>query len=127
MARNLAAANCLIASFFLEAISFGGILLLILYMMRQSGSLNNALPIMLICFCWLSSYACLQQIYSSFNQLIVVSPAVDELYNDLKNLKLKKLVHNENVLSIDKSISLKNVHYNYPNSSRTALKMSVLI
>ena len=125
VARNLASAASIaqLPRFFLEAISFGGILLLILYMMRQSGSLNNALPIIsLYVFAGYRLMPALQQIYSSFSQLIVVSPAVDELYSDLKNLKLKKLVQNKNNLSIEKSISLKNVYYNYPNSSRTALK-----
>ena len=125
VARNLASAASIaqLPRFFLEAISFGGILLLILYMMGQSGSLNNALPIIsLYVFAGYRLMPALQQIYSSFSQLIVVSPAVEELYNDLKNLKLKKIVQNKNILSIEKSITLKNVYYSYPNSSITALK-----
>ena len=125
VARNLASAASIaqLPRFFLEAISFGGILLLILYMMRQSGSFNNALPIIsLYVFAGYRLMPALQQIYSSFSQLIVVQPAVDELYNDLKNLKSPKLVQNQNIFFTEKSISLKNVYYNYPNSSRAAIK-----
>ena len=125
VARNLASAASIaqLPRFFLEAISFGGILLLILYMMRQSGSFNNALPIIsLYVFAGYRLMPALQQIYSSFSQLIVVQPAVDELYDDLKNLKSPKLVQNQNIFFTEKSISLKNVYYNYPNSSRAAIK-----
>ena len=41
--------------YFLEAISFGGILLVILYFIIKTGSFDNALPSYnFICFCWLS-------------------------------------------------------------------------
>ena len=40
----------------------------------------------------------------------------------IKNLK--PIIQNEtkDLIKLDKDISLKNIHYNYPNSSRTALK-----
>lgn len=125
MAQKIASAASIaqLPRFFLEAISFGGILLLILYMMRQSGSLNNALPIIsLYVFAGYRLMPALQQIYSSCSQLIAIGPALDELYKDINNLKPIKLVQNKNILSPNRTIVLKNIHYNYPNSSRTALK-----
>ena len=92
-------------------------------MMEESSSLNSVLPIIsLYVLLAISLMPALQQIYSSFSQLIVVRPSVDELYNDLKNLKPAKYNNNHDILSLYETISLKNIHYNYPNSSRTALK-----
>ncbi len=125
VARNLASAASIsqLPRFFLEAIAFGGILLLILFMMGKSGSLNTVLPIIsLYVFAGYRLMPAIQQIYSSFSQLIVVKPSLDELYNDLKNLKPTKLTDNQEILPFYKKITLKNIHYNYPNSLRTALK-----
>ena len=81
----------LLPRFFLEAISFGGILLLILYMMKQSGSLHNALPLIsLYVFAGYRLMPALKQIYSSCSQLITISTARNELHKDLKNLKQTK-------------------------------------
>jgi ABC-type multidrug transport system fused ATPase/permease subunit len=63
-----------------------------------------------------------QQIYYSLTNLSFVGSSIDKIYDDLKNLK--PLYENQDlgVLSFSKTIVLKNVHYNYPNTSRTALK-----
>ncbi len=109
--------------FILEAIAFGGILLIILYMMAQSGSFNNAIPIVsLYVFAGYRLMPALQQIYSSFTKLSFVGPSLDKLYYDLKNLKPSNVNQNKEIISYKKTISLKNIDYNYPNSSRTALK-----
>ena len=74
--------------FILEAIAFGGILLIILYIITQTGSFNNALPIIsLYVFAGYRLMPALQQIYGSFTQLTFVGPSLNKLYNDLKNLK----------------------------------------
>ena len=109
--------------FALEAIGFGGIMLLILYLMRQTGSLANALPIVsLYVFAGYRLMPAFQQIYTSFTSLAFIKPSLDKLYDDLKNLKKLNLNENQSVLSFNKSINLKNVYYNYPNASRTVLK-----
>ena len=109
--------------FILEAIAFGGILLIILYSMVQSGSLNNSLPIIsLYVFAGYRLMPALQQIYSSFTQLTFILPSIDKLHSDLKNFKPHIKNQNENVLTFNKEISLNKIYYNYPNTSRTALK-----
>jgi ABC-type multidrug transport system fused ATPase/permease subunit len=109
--------------FALEAIGFGGIMLLILYLMRQTGSLANVLPIVsLYVFAGYRLMPAFQQIYTSFTSLAFIKPSLDKLYDDLKNLKKLNLNENQSVLSFNKSINLKNVYYNYPNASRTVLK-----
>ena len=109
--------------FILEAIAFGGILLIMLYIMAKTGSFNNALPIIsLYVFAGYRLMPALQQIYSSFTLLTFVGPALDKIYDDLKNLNPFKKNYDREALSPSKNIILKNIHYNYPNTSKTALK-----
>tara|TARA_B110000037_G_scaffold92801_1_gene109327 strand:+ start:173 stop:1963 length:1791 start_codon:yes stop_codon:yes gene_type:complete len=109
--------------YILEAIAFGGVLLIILYMMAQSGNFGTALPILsLYVFAGYRLMPALQQIYSSFTQLAFIGPSIEKLHEDIKSLKPYNRNQDQSALSFNKSITLKNVHYNYPNASRTALK-----
>ncbi len=109
--------------YILEAIAFGGVMLIVLYMISQTGSFNNALPIIsLYVFAGYRLMPALQQIYASLTQITFVGPALDKLYDDIK--KLKPFIENQNKedVSFKKTINLKNVSYNYPNSTRQVLK-----
>ncbi len=109
--------------FILEAIAFGGILLIILYIIAQTGSFNSALPIIsLYVFAGYRLMPALQSIYSSFTSLTFVGPSLDKLHEDIKNLKPFNENQDQGVLSLNEKIVLKNIYYNYPNTSRTALK-----
>lgn len=109
--------------YILEAIAFGGVLLIILYMMAQSGNFGTALPILsLYVFAGYRLMPALQQIYSSFTQLAFIGPSIEKLHEDIKSLKPFNRNQDQSALLFNKSITLKNVHYNYPNASRTALK-----
>jgi ATP-binding cassette, subfamily B, bacterial PglK len=112
-----------IPRFFLEAVGFGGIILFILFMMSKTANLSNFLPILsLYVFAGYRLLPALQVLYSSYAQFTFLGPALDKLYNDIVNLKPSNENKDQNILSLDKNISLKNIHYNYPNSSRTILK-----
>jgi ABC-type multidrug transport system fused ATPase/permease subunit len=109
--------------FILEATAFGGILLIILYIMGQTGSFNNALPIVsLYIFAGYRLMPTLHQIYASFSQLTSIGPSLNKLYDDIKKLKSFKKNQDQELLNYNKVITLKNVYYNYPDSSRVALK-----
>ena len=109
--------------FILEAAGFGGILLIILYIIARTGSFNNALPIVsLYVFAGYRLLPALQQIYSSFTRLSFLGPSLDKLHNDLKNLQPFNKNQVTGILPFNKTISLKNIDYNYPNSSITSLK-----
>ena len=109
--------------FILEGIAFGGILLMILYSMSQTGNFNSALPIIsLYVFAGYRLMPAVQQIYEAFTQLTFIAPSLDKLYDDLKNLKPFNENQDQDILPFNKSITLKNIHYNYPNPSRTILK-----
>jgi ABC-type multidrug transport system fused ATPase/permease subunit len=112
-----------IPRFILEAIAFGGILLILLYIMRQTGNFNDALPILsLYVFAGYRILPALQTIYQSFSQLTFIGPSLNRLYDDLKGLKSFKKNLDQGILVFDNKINLKNINYNYPNASRTALK-----
>ena len=109
--------------FILEAVAFGGILLIILFMMRQSGNFNSTLPIIsLYVFAGYRLMPALQQIYSAFTQLTFVGPALNKLYDDIRKLKTFDEKKKISTLEFNKNIILNNVNFNYPNSSRTTLK-----
>ena len=109
--------------FILEAIAFGGIILVILFMMTKKGSFNNALPILsLYVFAGYRLMPALQGIYNSFIQLTFIGPSLDKLYEDIKSLKPFNFNEDKNIILPNKQISLKDVNYSYPNVSRTALK-----
>ena len=111
--------------FILEAIAFGGVMLMILYMMRQTDGFINSLPIIsLYIFAGYRLMPAVQQIYTAFTQISFNSPSIDLLNKDIKNLKPfnSNQAHDVDALSLNKAITLKNIYYNYPNTTRTALK-----
>ena len=64
----------------------------------------------------------LQQIYASSSQLTFVGASIDKLYSDIKSLNSHKSIQKEGALFLNKKITLKNIYYSYPNTSRVALK-----
>jgi ABC-type multidrug transport system fused ATPase/permease subunit len=107
----------------LEGIAFGGIMLVILYLMSREGSFNNALPIIsLYAFAGYRLLPALQQIYHSFTRISFMNPSLEELSSEFKNLKFLKTKDSNDKLFPIKSITLKNIYYRYPYSDRTALE-----
>jgi ATP-binding cassette, subfamily B, bacterial PglK len=123
--KSITSANFLsaIPRSILEIIVFGGIMLMILYLMKQTGSFNNSLPmISLYVFAGYRLMPALQQIYVSVTTISYISPSLDKLYEDINKLKSIELNQDQGYLPFNKIITLKNVNYNYPNTSRTILK-----
>lgn len=109
--------------YILEAIGFGGIMLIILYLIKQKGNFNSALPIIsMYVFAGYRLMPAVQQIYASFTNITFVNSALDKLYDDFSTLKELNINQDKGFLSINKSINLNDIHFNYPNTSRTALK-----
>lgn len=109
--------------FFLEAVAFGGMVLMVLYLMSRSGTFVSALPIIsLYAFAGYRLMPAIQQIYVSLSQLRYIGSSLDSLYQDLINMKSINSNYKDTDLSLNKSISLNQINYYYPNSSRKALK-----
>jgi ABC-type multidrug transport system fused ATPase/permease subunit len=112
-----------IPRYVLEAIAFGGMLVVVLYFMMQRDSFAEALPaISLYAFAGYRLIPSLQQIYVALTQLRFANPALDAIYNDLKSLE--KYNKNENpttVLKFENSICLEKIFYSYPLAHHPAL------
>ena len=109
--------------FFIEGVAFGGILVMILYLMMKTGSFNNSIPIIsLYTFAGYRLMPAIQAIYVSFTRITYISPSLDKLYDDIKSLKQFSLSKNSDVLPLDNSIALKNINYNYPETTKKTLK-----
>ena len=107
----------------LELIAFGGMLLLILYLILQTGTFINALPIIaLYAYAGYRLLPAIQLIYSAVTQLRYLGPSLDTLHKDIKSLTPYDLKGDQKIISLKKKISLNSIDYNYPNSSRIALK-----
>ena len=123
-ARNVVSSKIIsqLPRFLLEIAAFGGILLLLLYLLANTGSLSASLPIIsLYVFAGYRLMPALQQIYSAFSILTFNLPSFEKLYNDIKNLKKDKSIKIPGTLGLDKKIVLKNIFFNYPNTSRTTI------
>ena len=107
----------------IEAVAFGGLLIVILYLLKSQGTFSNSIPIIsLFAYAGYRLMPAIQQIYLAITQLRYVGPSLDAIYNDLRKLKLEKIVEDRNDFIFDKNITLNQIHYNYPNTSRTALQ-----
>ena len=113
----------LLPRFALEAVAFGGMLLVVLYYMKQSGTFANILPLIaLYAFAGYRLMPALQLIYSNITQLRLVGPSLDLMYNDLNSLQPFSPQQIQDALPLNKFITLNHINYHYPNSSKTALK-----
>ncbi len=109
--------------FALEALTFGGMLLAILYLMAQMGNFASAIPIIaLYAFAGYRLLPSLQNIYLSITKLRYIEPALQSVYEDYKNLKFINFQKNQNKIIFKHKVTLKNIYYNYPNAARTSLE-----
>ena len=107
----------------LEAIAFGGMILVILYLIALKGAFLGAVPIIaLYAFAGYRLMPALQRIYQSYAEVRFSLPAIESLYEDLKNLIPRKNLTSKEVIELKKSITLNNIHYNYPESTNNVLK-----
>jgi ABC-type multidrug transport system fused ATPase/permease subunit len=109
--------------FILEATVFGFFLLIILYLFTKSDDLNSFLPIIsMYVFAGYRLMPAFQQVYASFTQLAFCNTLLDKLYNDYKNLKNPTLNQDNDYLAPKKIITLNNICFSYPGTSKEILK-----
>ena len=109
--------------FILEGIAFGGLLLMTMYLMINKGDFLNAVPIIaLYAFAGYRMIPALQQVYAAIAYLSFINPVLDSVYRDINSLKIISEEQNQKELFFKENISLKNVYYSYPNSSKKSLK-----
>lgn len=109
--------------FVLEVLAFGGMLLVVLYLMKTHGRLDQAMPV--IALYALGSYKllpALQQVYVHLSTLRFSKPALDKLHSDLQSIPRQvDTSPTPAPLDVKRGFSLKGVTYGYPGASRMAL------
>ncbi len=124
-ATNQAAAQVLaqIPRFALEAIAFGGMLVVILYLMATSSRFSDVLPIIsLYAFAGYRLMPAFHQIYSSFSQLCFIQPSLSILYDEVVSLGSDGArVQCFSDLSFAHLIELKNIQFSYPSDCSPVL------
>jgi ATP-binding cassette, subfamily B, bacterial PglK len=109
--------------YLLESIAFGGMLLVVLYLMRTSDGLQTALP--MIALYGFASYRlmpALQHVYVQFSHLRFAQAALAALHRDLTSLApAPKHPVNSEPLRLTQAIRLVDVTYSYPGASRPSI------
>tara|TARA_B100001057_G_C22866207_1_gene956574 strand:- start:20 stop:1798 length:1779 start_codon:yes stop_codon:yes gene_type:complete len=121
-ANNQATAQIIgqLPRYIFEAIAFGGLLLIILYLMRKSEDFTSTLPILSLYV--LAGYRlmpALQQLYRSLASLRYAEPVIKSLSSDLKKKPDINILKDK--LDFKKYISLRNITFSYPKSSKNNL------
>jgi len=109
--------------FFIEAIAFGGIIILVLVLLKNNNELTLALPtIVLYVFAGYRLMPALQAIYRSYADLRFSNTGLNALHKDIMSLKSKKTENNNSgLISLKQNIELKNIYFTYPNAIQPAL------
>ena len=123
--KNMATATIIatLPRFALELIAFGGMLIVVLYLMVKSGNFANAVPV--ISLYALAGYRLmpsLQQLYSSATQLRFAGSTLNALLVELESIQPKKTSSDDKALPLTQAITLNNVTYYYPNTKVAAIK-----
>jgi ABC-type bacteriocin/lantibiotic exporter with double-glycine peptidase domain len=109
--------------FAIEAVAFGGMLLMTLYLMNKSNNFVNIVPtIALYVLAGYRLMPLLQGVFDCINTLRYSKASVDALYNDLNKLQNYNLSSDKKILKLKKEINLNNINFAYPNSTHLNLK-----
>ncbi|MGB4107904.1 MAG: ABC transporter ATP-binding protein [Alphaproteobacteria bacterium] len=108
----------------MEAIAFGGILLMTLYLLQSQQALNQALPmIALYTFAAYRLMPGLQGIYQSFTRMRFYKPALDTIRRELTLAATMQNPGPEDAtMEFNRSLALKNAGFRYNENGRDILK-----
>ena len=116
-----------IPRFVLELIAFGGLLLVILYLMAESRDFASAVPVISVyAFAGYRLMPSLQQLYSSATQLRFAGSALDGIIAELKSMKPAHDFKAQAEVDFQESIKLTGVTYQYPTGNSAAITDVVL-
>jgi ABC-type bacteriocin/lantibiotic exporter with double-glycine peptidase domain len=111
--------------YFIEAIAFGGMILLLLVLIKQDKNFLSIVPIItLYAIAGYRLLPALQLIYNAIVQLKYFKKTFDSFYKDLKDLSSLSNTKSEKILKLkfNKSIKLNNVSFSYPGAKKETLQ-----
>lgn len=106
----------------LEAIAFGGMVLILLSVLDDKNGVSQILPtVALYAFAGYRLLPAMQALYSNLTSLRFSETIINELYKEIESLEnVDKKKDKEDVSFLDK-ITLNNVSFNYPGTDRSIL------
>ncbi|MCG7866213.1 MAG: ABC transporter ATP-binding protein/permease [Candidatus Thiodiazotropha taylori] len=118
-----------VPSFALQGLVFGGVVLLLLYLMSNYGNLGSAIPVVAVyALAGFRLLPALQGIYRSMSQVKYNSPSLDLLYKEIHELELtsRKVERKTNNLDVKplgftEECKLKNIIFSYPGTTVPAI------
>ncbi len=113
--------------FAIEIVAFAGLFLITVYMVFKTSSFNEVAHIItLYAFVGFRLMPALHMMYSSLSLLRFVGPSLDILEKDFmfieKTSQSSAIIDHQDKLLFNETIKLKNIVYNYPNTTTPALK-----
>ena len=110
--------------YLIEIISFGGILLISLYLINSSKNFSETIATLtLFAFAGYRLIPAFQQIYIGVTKLRFVDPALDYLSNNLVHFEFpNKNKKDEQSIKFEKNIEIIDLSYKYPNAKNFVLK-----
>jgi ATP-binding cassette, subfamily B, bacterial PglK len=123
----------LMPTIFVEVITFGGLLLMTIYLISVKDNYQDVIPtIGLYAFAARRIVPSLQNIFTDFGGIKFYRAALDNIYGDLINSKnfdrQKHLDSTDNLLAFTKQVELRGLTFQYKNAKEPALKnMSLTI
>ena len=123
--QSISAVIALLPRFILEALTFGGMLSIVLYLFSINSDINTSLPtIALFALAGYKLIPALQQIYASLSSLKFCKTSVNNLMNELKidNSIIKSSKSNFADFHFQNKISLRKVNFQYSGSKQITLK-----
>jgi ABC-type multidrug transport system fused ATPase/permease subunit len=108
----------------MEVLAFGGILGIVLYLMRTSGSLQSVLPVLsLYAFAGYRLMPSMQAVYVNFSALRFGGPTLDHLHRELMTLERVPLNQGPGQsVPLTREIVLDQITYQYPGAHRPTLQ-----
>lgn len=110
--------------YFLEAIGFGGLIILVLFLMAKNQNFSAVLPIItLYAFAGYRLMPALQQIYKAVTQIRFSKSSLETLHDDLQKLKIvKNTSNNKNPIIFKKKFTLRDINFKYHGTNELKLE-----
>ncbi len=112
--------------FALQGLIFGGMLLVVLYLMNENRELNTILPVITVyAFAGYRLMPAIHTIYTNLALIRFSNPVLDALYEDITNLTYIKpnQVDSQIIpIKISRTIELSNIYFTYPKAQQASLK-----
>jgi ABC-type multidrug transport system fused ATPase/permease subunit len=122
--QYLSGAISILPRYLLECVAFGGIIILILFLMSSGAKFDSVLPIIsLYAFAGYRLIPSIQQIYSSISSIRFSMPALDALNQDLVLFNnSEELYTSKKKIDFKNKITLRNVNFYYPGTKKPAIE-----